>query len=104
MRYLNPGIVAILLAASLIVTYDRHIRADGNAPTPDLVAKQLIPKGTPANLVRSLEMSVLTALPRREVQAGAISNLPDLSARRAAVDIFPGEQLSDAECLPQCED
>lgn len=104
MRYLNLGIVAILLAASVIVTYDRHIRADGNATTPVLVAKQLIPKGTPGTLVRSLGMSVLTALPRREVEAGAISNLPDLSARRAAVDIFPGEQLTDAEFLPQRED
>ncbi len=49
------GIGAIVLAAILLVVYlDRYrARANGeNAPTPVLVAKQLIPKGTPGHADR----------------------------------------------------
>jgi hypothetical protein len=67
------GIGAIVLAAILLVVYlDRYrARVGGeNAPTPVLVAKQLIPAGTPGTLIASQQMYAPTTLPRKEVESG----------------------------------
>ncbi len=91
------GIGAVVLAAILLVVYlDRYrARVGGeNAPTPVLVAKQLIPQGTPGTLVASQSMYAPTTLPRKEVEVGAISDPAYLSGRAAAADIFPGQQFT----------
>ncbi len=91
------GIGAVVLAAILLVVYlDRYRDRVGgkNAPTPVLVAKRLIPAGTPGTLVASQAMYQATTLPAQEVDVGAIADPAYLSGRAAAVQIFPGEQLS----------
>ena len=91
------GIGAIALAAILLIVYlDRYrARVGGeNAPTPVLVAKQLIPKGTPGSIVASQTMYAPTTLPRKEVEVGAIADPSYLSGRAAAADIFPGQQFT----------
>jgi Flp pilus assembly protein CpaB len=91
------GIGAIVLAAILLVVYlDRYrARVGGeNAPTPVLVAKQLIPAGTPGTIVASKSMYAPTTLPQKEVEVGAISDPSYLSGRAAATDIFPGQQFT----------
>jgi len=91
------GVAAIVLAAILLVVYlDRYrARVSGeNAPTPVLVAKQLIPAGTPGTLVASRTMYAPTTLPRKEVEVGAIADPQYLSGRAAAADIFPGQQFT----------
>jgi Flp pilus assembly protein CpaB len=94
------GIGAIVLAAIMLVVYlDRYRdRVSGeSAPTPVLVAKQLIPKGTPGTLVAGQQMYAPTTLPRKEVEVGAIADPQYLSGRAAAVDIFPGQQFTAAD-------
>jgi Flp pilus assembly protein CpaB len=91
------GVAAVVLAAILLVVYlDRYrARVSGeNAPTPVLVAKQLIPAGTPGTLVASRAMYQPTTLPRKEVTIGAIADPQYLSGRAAATNIFPGKQLT----------
>ncbi len=91
------GVAAVILAAILLVVYlDRYrARVSGeNAPTPVLVAKQLIPAGTPGTLVASRTMYAPTTLPRKEVEVGAIADPQYLSGRAAAADIFPGQQFT----------
>ena len=91
------GAAAVVLAAILLVVYlDRYRAACGgeNAPTPVLVAKQLIPAGTPGTLVASQSMYAPTTLPRKEVEVGAIADPQYLSGRAAATDIFPGQQFT----------
>ena len=91
------GIGAIVLAAILLIVYlDRYrARVGGqNAPTPVLVAKQLIPAGTPGNLIASGSMYVPTTLPRKEVEVGAISDPQYLAGRAASAEIFPGQQFT----------
>ena len=71
------GIGAVVLAAILLVVYlDRYrSRVSGeNAPTPVLVAKRLIPAGTPGTLVASEGMYEPTTLPAKEVEVGAIAD------------------------------
>ena len=91
------GIGAIVLAAILLVVYlDRYrSRANGeNAPTPVLVAKRLIPKGTPGTLIASQGMYAPTTVPRKEVEVGAISDPSYLAGRAASTDVFPGSQFT----------
>jgi Flp pilus assembly protein CpaB len=91
------GIGAVVLAAILLVVYlDRYRSrvAGENAPTPVLVAKRLIPAGTPGTLVASEGMYVPTTLPAKEVEVGAIADPAYLSGRAAVADIFPGAQFT----------
>ena len=91
------GAAAVVLAAVLLIVYlDRYrSRVSGeNAPTPVLVAKQLIPAGTPGTLVAGRTMYEPTTLPRKEVEVGAIADPQYLSGRAAATDIFPGQQFT----------
>jgi Flp pilus assembly protein CpaB len=94
------GIGAVVLAAILLVVYlDRYRdRVSGeNAPTPVLVAKRLIPAGTPGTLVASEGMYAPTTLPAKEVEVGAIADPSYLSGRAASVDIFPGQQFTSTD-------
>jgi len=91
------GAGAVVLAAILLVVYlDRYRSrvAGENAPTPVLVAKQLIPAGTPGLLVAQRAMYQPTTLPRKEVSIGAISDPTYLNGRAAAVNILPGQQFT----------
>ena len=90
----------VVLAAILLVVYlDRYrARVSGrNAPTPVLVAKRLIPSGTPGTLVATQGMYAPTTLPRKEVEVGAIADPAYLAGRAAAADIFPGQQLTETD-------
>jgi pilus assembly protein CpaB len=94
------GVGAIVLAAVLLVVYlDRYqSRVRGaNAPTPVLVAKQLIPEGTPGSVVATRAMYQATTLPQKDVEVGAIADPSLLSAQAASADIFPGQQLTAAD-------
>jgi Flp pilus assembly protein CpaB len=91
------GIGAVALAAILLVVYlDRYRdRVSGeSAPTPVLVAKRLIPAGTPGTLIASEEMYAATTLPAKEVEVNAISDPSYLSGHAAVADVFPGAQLT----------
>jgi Flp pilus assembly protein CpaB len=94
------GIGAVVLAAILLVVYlDRYrSRVSGeNAPTPVLVAKQLIPTGTPGSIVATQQMYAPTTLPQKEVEVGAVADPSYLAGRAAAVDIFPGQQITSTD-------
>jgi Flp pilus assembly protein CpaB len=91
------GIGAVVLAAILLVVYlDRYRNqvSGENAPTPVLVAKQLIPNGTPGSIVASQAMYQATTLPAKEVEVGAIADPSYLAGRASAAEIFPGQQLT----------
>jgi len=90
-------VASAVLAAILLVAYlDRYRSPVGgeNAPATVLVAKQLIPHGTPGRLITSRSMYATTTLPPEKVEVGAISDPAYLSGRIAAADIFPGQQLT----------
>jgi Flp pilus assembly protein CpaB len=94
------GIGAVVLAAILLVVYlDRYrARVSGeNAPTPVLIAKQVIPTGTPGSIVATNGMYAATTLPAKEVEVGAVSDPSYLAGRAAAVQIFPGQQITSTD-------
>ena len=94
------GVGAIVLAAVLLVVYLDRYRArvgGANTPSPVLVAKQVIQKGTPGDVVQRQLMYEATTLPRRDVELGAIESPQALTGRAASVTIYPGAQLTDAQ-------
>ena len=93
---------AVLAAILLVVYLDRgRIGIEGeSAPATVLVAKQLIPHGTPGSLVVSRSMYASTAIPPQEVEVGAIADPAYLRGRTAATDIFPGQQLMSTYFMP----
>jgi hypothetical protein len=62
--------------------------------TPVLVAKQLIPKGTPGSIVATKRMYTPTTPHPEDVEVGALADPSYLAGRAAAVDILPGQQLT----------
>jgi Flp pilus assembly protein CpaB len=91
------GLGAIVLATILLIVYlDRYrARVSGaSAPTPVLLAKQVIQAGTPGNIVANNAMYESTVIPKKEVLEGAIADPTFLTGRAAAVDILPGQQLT----------
>lgn len=94
------GLGAIVLATILLIVYlDRYrARVSGkNAPTQVLVSNRTITAGTPGTLVASQAMYTSTTLPKKDVEEGAIADPQYLAGRAAAVDIFPGQQITAAD-------
>jgi Flp pilus assembly protein CpaB len=94
------GIVAAVLAAIALLVYLNQYRNSVNSgaqPVSVLVAKSLIQKGTPGNIVGSTALYEITKIPKKEVKTGAFVDPATLTGRVAAVDIYPGQQLTAAD-------
>jgi hypothetical protein len=94
-----PAAAALAFASAGILGFARsgvssHRVAGENAPTPVLVAKQLIPAGTPGSLIASQELYAATTRPAKEVEVGAIVDPSYLSGLVTAADIFPGQEIT----------
>jgi Flp pilus assembly protein CpaB len=94
------GIGAAVLAAILLLVYLNRYRSSvdaENAPTPVLVAKNLIVKGTSGTIIAKKEFFQVANLPKDELKLGAIADPAFLNGRVAATDIFPGQQITTAD-------
>jgi Flp pilus assembly protein CpaB len=94
---LAVGILAAALAAILLLVYLNRYRQNVNqnsAPVAVLVAKNLIPKGTPGDVIGSKVLFQATTVPRAQLKDGALSDPSALSGQVAVADIFPGQQLT----------
>ena len=70
-----------------------------NAATPAsvLVAKNLIQKGTPGNIIGQNSEFQVASFPKRQLQVGALVDPAALNGRVAVADIYPGQQLTAAD-------
>jgi pilus assembly protein CpaB len=94
------GGAAALLAAILLIVYIEQYRSSidsGLQPTPVLVAKRLITKGTPVATLAPAGMYQLTQIAKKDVKDGAVSDPATVKGRIAVSDIYPGEQLTTAD-------
>jgi Flp pilus assembly protein CpaB len=94
------GIVAAVLAAIALLVYLNQYRNsvnNGNQTVSVLVAKSLIQKGTPGNVVGTTGLYELTNLPKKQVKTGAFVDPATLTGRVAARPIYPGQQLTSAD-------
>lgn len=94
------GIVAAVLAAIVLLVYLNQYRNsvnNGNQTVSVLVAKSLIQKGTPGNVVGTTGLYVLSRIPKKQVKTGAFVDPKTLTGKVAAVDIYPDQQITSAD-------
>ncbi len=94
------GIGAAALAAILLIVYLVQYRSsvdDSTAPTPVLVAKNLIPKGTSGIVIAEKQLFQAATLAKDDLKTGALSDPAYLNGRVAVGDIFPGQQITTAD-------
>ena len=99
-RAIIAGVLALVLATVLLLVYLNHYRNSvdsGAQPVSVLVAKSLIPKGTPGNVVGTTHLYALTSIPRKQVKTGAFVDPGTLTGRVAATAIYPGQQLTTGD-------
>jgi Flp pilus assembly protein CpaB len=94
------GAGAALLAAVVLIVYLKHYRSSvnsANATVSVLVAKNLIQKGAPGNLVAVDQQFQARDIHQKELEIGAITDPSVLRGLVAAHDIYPGQQLTVAD-------
>lgn len=91
------GVVVAIVAGILLIVYISRYKSSVDAtaaPVPVLVAKNLIPKGTPGTDVQQKQLYQSTSVPADKVSEGAISDPNQLAGRLAISAIYPGTQLT----------
>jgi Flp pilus assembly protein CpaB len=94
------GVIAALIAAIALIVYLHNYRNSVNGKNVQLqvlVAKSLIQKGTPGNVVGSTDLFEKTSIPKSQVKANAIVDPSTLAGKVAAIDIYPNQQLTAAD-------
>jgi pilus assembly protein CpaB len=91
------GAAAAVLAGIILLAYLHHYRNSVNgaaAPVSVLVAKNLIQKGTPGDIIGTSSQFQVASVPKGQLQVGALTDPAALSGRVAVTDIYPGQQLT----------
>lgn len=84
-----------LLAAATLLIFLRQYREDltGSEPTRVLVARSLVPKGTPGEVVASERLYKVVRVPQSQLEKTALTDPSELTENVAKADIYPGHQL-----------
>ena len=91
------GVTAAALAAIALLVYLNHYRNSVNGgaePISVLVAKSLIQKGTPGDVIGSTALYERASIPKNQVKDGAFVDPKTLAGKVAVADVFPGQQLT----------
>ena len=94
------GGFAAAFGALLLLLYLAQYRNsvdESGAPITVLVAKSLIEKGTPGDIVGLRGLFQTTDAPRDQLQDGAITDPSALHGRLATSDVYPGQQLTTGD-------
>jgi len=92
------GAAAAVLAGLILFVYLHSYRNSLNstaAPASVLVAKNLIQKGTPGDIIGTSDQFQVASVPKGQLQVGALTDPAALSGRVAVADIYPGQQLTE---------
>jgi Flp pilus assembly protein CpaB len=92
--------VAAILAGILLFVFVQRYRNNQNASsatTPVFVAKSLIPQGSSADVIASEQLLQRTTLRGSQVHAGAIADPSVLHGEVAAMNIYPGQQITASD-------
>jgi Flp pilus assembly protein CpaB len=89
--------LAAIVAAVAVVAYVKHYRntvQSGATPATVLVAKALIPKGTPGTDIATKALFQAQSIRESQLLTGAISDTSSLRGMVAKTDILPRQQLT----------
>jgi Flp pilus assembly protein CpaB len=96
-RAIVAGVVALALATILLIVYLNHYRnsvKSSNSTVAVLVATKFIPKGTTALSLAKTGQFEQTAIPKDQLQVGAVTDAAVLHGQVALDDVYPGQQLT----------
>ena len=96
------GVAAALIAGIILLVYLHAYRNSVNnsrVEAPVLVAQQLIPKGTPGDVIGQTHQFQVGSVPKNQLLTGALTDPSALTGRIAAKDIYAGQQLTAADFL-----
>jgi Flp pilus assembly protein CpaB len=99
---LVSAIAALLAGAILLVflsQYRDSTRDDGVSASV-LVAKRLIERGSPGEVLADQGMFQRASVPRSDLKDGALVDPASIKGQVAAKDIYPGEQLTSTDFAP----
>ena len=91
------GTAAAVLAGIVLLAYLHSYRNSVNSgatPASVLVAKNLIQKGTPGDIIGQSSQFQVASVPKGQLQLGALTDPAALAGRVAVTDIYPGQQLT----------
>jgi pilus assembly protein CpaB len=91
------GAIAAIVAGVILLVYLHNYRNSLNSSAASasvLVAKNLIPKGTPGNIIGSTDQFQVAEVPKSQLQSGALTDPASLAGRIAVTDIYPNQQLT----------
>src|SRR5947208_1022877 len=94
------GAAAAVLAGIILLAYLHSYRNSVNSSSSAvsvLVAKNLIQKGTPGDIIGTSDQFQVASVPKKQLQTGALTDPAALSGRVAVTDIYPG--LINAQTL-----
>jgi len=94
------GIGAAVLAAIVLLVYLNQYRNSVNSNAQQLsvlVAKSLIQKGTPGDVVGATGLYAISSIPKKQVKTGVFVDPKTLTGQVAVADIYPGQQLTKAD-------
>jgi Flp pilus assembly protein CpaB len=97
------GVIAAVIAAIALLVYLNHYRNSVvKPPVKVLVARQVIQQGTSGDVIRNSNSGyyVVSNIPEKQVDTGAIVNPATLAGQAAIVDIGRGQQLTAADFGP----
>lgn len=96
---LTVAAIAALLAGAALLIFLQNYRKDLTDATPQrvLVARSLIPKGTPGDVVASKHLYREVALKKSQVKDGAITDPAVLSGKAVTHDVYPGHTLTTGD-------
>src|SRR5579859_5358576 len=94
---ITTAAVAAGLAAILLFVFLSNYKK-GSAPaatnTPVFLASGYIPRGTPASVIATSQLLTRTTYPSSRISVGAIADPAVLRGEVAAVDIYPGQEIT----------
>jgi len=91
------GSAAAVLAGIVLLVYLHSYRNSVNSSASSasvLVARNLIQKGTPGNIIATGGQFQVASLPKNQLKTGAFTDPSALAGRVALADIYPGQQLT----------
>jgi Flp pilus assembly protein CpaB len=94
------GLAAAAVALVLLLVYVKQYRHNVSVTTQTaqvLVARSLIQKGTPGDVVGTKHLYELRTVPKDTVRLGALIDPASLRTGVALNDIYPGQQLVDTD-------
>lgn len=94
------GVGAAVVAGIILLVYLHAYRNSvhsSTSPAPVLVAKSLIQKGTPGDIIGTTRLFQIGSVPKGDLRTGALTDPEALKGRIALTDIYPGQQLTASD-------